>query len=544
MSVLGRVAFYLRLSLADGDLGGGKDESNSIENQRSLLRDYLLRRAQREKEMPEGGPLPADCLRGICEYVDDGYSGTNFDRPGFRRMIEDAKRRRIDTILVKDLSRLGRDYIEVGDYMEQIFPRLGIRLIAVGTGYDSAQHPANTVGLETCMTNLIHAEYSRDLSRKVTSARHAQWSRGMPTVGTAPFGYRMAGRHYAVDAEAAAYVRLIFQQAAQGWTTAMIANHLNQQHIPVPGKYRRERTGRDCPGRRVADAEWLWDTAKVRGILRNYSYTGNLVQGKTRPIAPCSRTRRRVQRQEQYILHQAHEAIVSEELWEAAQTAIRTTRAHYGRSPQTFVLRGKVRCGSCGLAMAFQEATRTFYCAHGVCVGRASVCDTRRYSEAWVCSAVREALDLRLDTLETLTRQIEADRAHPAREAEQRAQAHQLEQLRSEKLRRYEAYAAGETDREEFLRQRDALDGRARALEAAIARCAAAGAEARGLLQALGAVRRTRQRLEASRGESPLSRPMAEEFIETVWIQGGGRIRTVFTFDALCERAAHYLGRP
>lgn len=130
-----KIAFYLRLSIADGDLGKNeKDESNSIENQRLLLQSYLTM-----MEMPEDN---------IAEYVDDGYSGLNFNRPSFQRMIEDAKQGKIDTILVKDLSRLGRDYIGVGDYLEQIFPVLGVRFIAVNSNYDSNKYIGKTMGLE------------------------------------------------------------------------------------------------------------------------------------------------------------------------------------------------------------------------------------------------------------------------------------------------------------------------------------------------------------------------------------------------------------
>ena len=147
-------ALYLRLSVSDGDLGGArKDESNSIENQRRLLRVYL-------KEHQELFDPFEDT---ITEYADDGYSGTNFDRPSFKRMIEDAKRKKIQAILVKDFSRLGRNYITVGDYIEQIFPLLGIRLISVNDGYDSKTDPAGS--LDSVLTNLVNTLYSRDISR-------------------------------------------------------------------------------------------------------------------------------------------------------------------------------------------------------------------------------------------------------------------------------------------------------------------------------------------------------------------------------------------
>ncbi len=136
-------ALYLRLSLSDGDLGkNGKDESNSIENQRTLLLDYIRK--------AEGISVVTK------EYVDDGYTGTNFERPGFKKMLEDAKNGLIDTIMVKDLSRLGRDYIYVGDYVEQVFPVLGIRFISVSNYFDSSKYIGTTMGLEMALNSLIN----------------------------------------------------------------------------------------------------------------------------------------------------------------------------------------------------------------------------------------------------------------------------------------------------------------------------------------------------------------------------------------------------
>ena len=148
-----KIAIYLRLSLADVDLGAdGKEESNSIENQRLMIRNYL--KAHEE------------LIGDVVEYKDDGYTGLNFDRPAFRQMIEDARNGIIGTIIVKDLSRFGRDYIGVGDYMEQILPSLGVRLIAINSRYDSKDHDSNGLSIEVSINNMINNMYSRDISKK------------------------------------------------------------------------------------------------------------------------------------------------------------------------------------------------------------------------------------------------------------------------------------------------------------------------------------------------------------------------------------------
>lgn len=198
-----KIAIYLRLSLSDGDLKkGSKDESNSIENQRLLLHSYI------EKQ---------DDLSGeIVEYVDDGYTGTNFNRPAFQKMIIDLKQGEIKTIVVKDLSRLGRDYIGVGDYIEQIFPLMGVRFIAVNNAFDSMKLNNGTPGIEVAVSNLVNNLYSRDIGKKVRAALEVNWKSGKATSVNVPFGYVWNGKgnqRWAIDPEAAACVRKVFDLA-------------------------------------------------------------------------------------------------------------------------------------------------------------------------------------------------------------------------------------------------------------------------------------------------------------------------------------------
>ena len=171
-----KLAFYLRLSLADGDLGkNNKDESNSIENQRLILQNFV-------ESMDE---LDGD----VTEYVDDGHTGTNFNRPAFQAMVEDAKRGKIEVILVKDLSRIGRDYIGVGDYLEQVLPILGIRFISLNNNYDSNDYLGKTMGIDMAIHNLVNNLYSKDISKKLKSALRVKWRNGQWTGGKPPFGY-------------------------------------------------------------------------------------------------------------------------------------------------------------------------------------------------------------------------------------------------------------------------------------------------------------------------------------------------------------------
>lgn len=256
-----KIAIYLRLSLADGDLKkGSKDESNSIENQRMLLHDYIGKQE--------------DLFGEIVEYVDDGYTGTNFNRPAFQKMIVDLKQGDIKVILVKDLSRLGRDYIGVGDYIEQIFPLMGVRFIAVNNSFDSMKLNNGTPGIEVAVSNLVNNMYSRDIAKKVRAALETNWKNGKATCTNVPFGYvwnKKGGQRWEIDPEAAASVKKVFELALSGRNTTQIAYGMNELNLPTPGLYAKRKNLLMGSNPIIApDSEMLWNAAIVWRILRRY----------------------------------------------------------------------------------------------------------------------------------------------------------------------------------------------------------------------------------------------------------------------------------
>ena len=202
-----KTAIYIRLSDEDNNVDGiVKPESNSVAAQRILIRDYMQR---------NNFSTPADTL----EYVDDGFSGTNFQRPAFRRMMDDAKHGEIGCIIVKDFSRFGRDHLETGNYLERIFPLLGIRFISVNDQFDSEDCMGMTGGMSVALKNIINSMYSRDLSKKVKSAMGTRAVRGEYMGAFAPYGYvkNPDNVHQLIpDEEAAEVVRFVFTMAAEG----------------------------------------------------------------------------------------------------------------------------------------------------------------------------------------------------------------------------------------------------------------------------------------------------------------------------------------
>lgn len=181
-----------------------------------------------------------DLFGEIVEYVNDGYTGTNFNRPAFQKMIVDLKQGDIRVIMVKDLSRLGRDYIGVGDYIEQIFPLMGVRFIAVNNSFDSMKLNNGTPGIEVAVSNLVNNMYSRDIAKKIRAALETNWKNGKATCTNVPFGYvwnKKGGQRWEIDPEAAPCVKKVFELALSGRNTTQIAYGMNELNLPTPGLY-------------------------------------------------------------------------------------------------------------------------------------------------------------------------------------------------------------------------------------------------------------------------------------------------------------------
>lgn len=320
---------YCRLSNDDERDG----ESVSIENQKLLLQNYVRQRGWNE----------------IDTYIDDGYSGTNFNRPGVKRLIEDAKAKRINVILVKDLSRFGRNYIEFGQYTDYLFPSLGCRFIALNNGIDTMSDNGSTDVM--CFLNLFNEFYSRDTSKKVKAVKKACAESGK-FMGTYPaYGYRrdpLDKHHLVIDEETAPIVRRIFAMRASGMGFHAIAAALNEEGIPSPGVLYYQRKGQSDP-RRV---NHKWADQTVKNMVRSEVYIGNMVQGKYGTLS--YKSRKLVSKSEdQWIrVEGTHEAIISQELWDTVvsidQKKVRKNTPADGCKS---IFTGLVYCADCGFKM-------------------------------------------------------------------------------------------------------------------------------------------------------------------------------------------------
>ena len=325
---------YLRLSRDDGD----KEESNSIAGQRDLLRDFLSKH-------PE--------LKEYAVRVDDGWSGSTFERPAFQSMIADVKAGRTNCIVVKDLSRFGRNYLDAGEYIEKIFPFLGVRFIAVNDNYDSLGEKKASDDLIIPFKNLINEAYCRDISVKIRTQLEIKRKKGQFLGSFAVFGYLKDAQDknkLVVDEYAADLVRDIFAWKLEGISPQDIANKLNELGVLSPMEYKRS-LGMKYTTTFKTNAKAVWSAASIIRLLKNPVYTGVLVQGKE--TTPSYKVHKRVAKPESewIVLRNNHEAIISQEDFDTVQKVLALDTRRGTDSDVVGLFSGMLFCGDCGASM-------------------------------------------------------------------------------------------------------------------------------------------------------------------------------------------------
>ena len=334
------VGIYCRLSKDDGT----DNESASIATQKSILTDYVKR---------QGWHLAKT-------YVDDGYSGTNFQRPSFQNMIKDIENGLINCVITKDLSRLGRNYLDCGLYLEVFFPEHNVRYIAVNDGVDTLNKSAMDI---TPFRNILNEMYSADVSVKIKSAYRARFQQGKFMGTTAPYGYvkdPADHNHLLIDDKVAHVVREIFDLALAGNGIAKIRKHINKQHILRPAAYAVEQgaTGYERYFEDNEENRYIWSENSVRGILRSPIYAGNLAGYKR--IAANMKSKKRPSKlpEEWEVIPDTHEGIVTQEEFDTVQQLITSRRLPENKGGFENIFAGVIKCADCGYAMRAMSANR------------------------------------------------------------------------------------------------------------------------------------------------------------------------------------------
>lgn len=445
---------YLRLSRDDGD----KEESNSITGQRELLRDYISQR-------PE--------LREYAVRIDDGFSGSTFDRPSFQKMIEDVKAGRTDCIIVKDLSRFGRNYLDAGEYIEKIFPFLGVRFIAVNDNYDSLGDKKASDDLIIPFKNLINEAYCRDISVKIRSQLEIKRKNGQFLGSFAAFGYlkdEQDKNKLVVDQYAADIVRDIFKWKLEGVSPQDIADALNRLGVLSPMEYKRS-LGMKFTTSFKTNAKAVWSAGTVIRILKNPIYTGVLVQGKE--TTPSYKVHKRIIKDESEwtVIEDSHEAIISKIDFDSVQKVLKcdTRRSPGGKAVGLFS--GMIFCGDCGASMVRKtvpagEKKYVYY----VCSAHKQdkSCSPHRMRDVTLEEIVLDSVKQHIREVIDMSELLTITDTAPLRTAQAQKVQRQLDKKHEEyeKLQKllmslYENLTEGIIDREEYTRLKASFTARA-----------------------------------------------------------------------------------
>lgn len=383
-------ASYVRLSQDDGD----KEESNSIINQKNLIRDYM-------KKHPE--------FTLVKEYPDDGYSGVNFERPAFQEMMEDVKNHRINCIIVKDLSRFGRNYIETGKYLEQVFPFLGVRFIAINDGVDTGRAQSDAEQFVLPFKNLFNDSYCKDISTKVRSQLAIKRKNGDFVGSFACYGYVKDPADHnqlIIDPEAAEIVRNIFDWKIHGLSAERIAEKLNSQGILCPMEYKRRQGLKVSTNFRTNDKA-KWSAVSVLRILKNEIYIGVTTQGKV--TTPSYKIKRLIEKPESEWdrVEGTHEPIVTQDTFDAVQALmLRDTRISPDEE-KVYLFSGFLCCADCKLNMTRRvNRVKGITYAYYSCAGykRKSGCTSHNISEKLLYDAVLSAIQYQFNLVLDLER--------------------------------------------------------------------------------------------------------------------------------------------
>lgn len=340
-----KAAIYVRLSKEDGDVSDvSKAESNSISNQKELIREFLKNKED---------------IAVVSERIDDGYSGVNFERPAFQLMLEDIKQGKVDCVVVKDLSRFGRNYIESGRYIEKIFPMLGVRFIAINDNYDSLIGKSQTDEIVIPFKNLINDAYCRDISIKIRSHLDVKRRKGEFIGSFTVYGYRKDEQdhnHIVIDEYASGIVEKIFIWKIEGMSQQGIADRLNNMGILSPAEYKKS-CGSNYRAKFQTKSKASWSAVAVTRILTNENYTGTLVQGKyTTPNYKVKKTV--VKSEDDWVrIENAFEAIVSSEQFAMVQELLRRDTRVAPDKKTVYLFSGIAVCGDCGRQMSRKVST-------------------------------------------------------------------------------------------------------------------------------------------------------------------------------------------
>lgn len=437
------MAEYIRLSREDGD----KAESDSIGNQRKLITDYLKDKAD-------------FVLYDI--YIDDGFTGTNFNRPSFQRMLADIETGHVNCVIVKDLSRFGRDYIDTGRYLERFFPDRGVRFISITDNIDSMRQAYDML---LPIKNIFNEQYARDISQKVHASMKTKQKAGEFIGAFASYGYRKSPvdkNKLVVDEYAAGVVRRIFRLYIEGYGKIRIAAMLNEEGIVCPSEYKKLNGDNYRNSNRLESTSY-WTYSTINRILQNEMYIGNMVQNRK---SQRMRGKPKVQdRKDWIVVKGTHEAVIDEETWNKAQDLLRRRTRNLDLNSDVSLFAGFLKCGDCGRSLVKKVGTTghggravNYYCGTYIRSGR-QYCTPHPVPHSVLERVILEDLKAIMQNVGNMREAVEQSQAAGAtirrRSGKERNRLNvELERIRKLKKSVYEDYRSELITKEEFVTYR------------------------------------------------------------------------------------------
>ena len=533
-----KVAIYLRLSKEDDDLScssGAKSESNSISNQRKLIYDFM-------KSHPE--------LELYDEYKDDGKSGSNFDRAEFQRMMKDIEAGKVNCVVVKDQSRFGRDYIDVGKYKEKIFPKLGVRFITINEGYDSLSATSSD-DLAFTINSFVYDFYIRDISTKIRTNLTAKKQNGEYAGAFVAYGYVKDSNDKSklvVDQFASDVVRDIFRWKIEGLSPQNIAVRLNELGIPSPAEYKK-LSGSNYKTSFQTSSKAVWSHVSVRRILKNEIYLGVMIQGKR--TTPNYKTKTVVTKAESEWLRVegTHEAIISVRDFELVQELLRDDTHCRAGDVTVPVYAGRIYCGDCGAAAVRKTVSyagrRYVYYVCNANKHDKTVCSRHSIREdilgQVIYQTVRHQIDLLLDVDKAL-RQFEnlSWEKHKLKQLDASIEIQEEVVRKNNTLRLgiYEDLRAGLLDRSEYESLKKELAERIAEATAAIEKL---NKEKREILDGVSKQQSWIEQFRQYENVTELTRPMVIHLIERINIFEDSNIEIVFRHRNQIEEILRFI---
>lgn len=454
--VLWNLAMYVRLSVQDNGLIG----RDSVNNQLELIQNFV--------------PKITD-VSECYTYIDNGNTGTDFERMQWEQLMSDVRTKKVNCIIVKDLSRFARNYIEAGDYLEKIFPFLGVRFIAVNDCYDSAGILFEENGLTISLKNLINDYYSRDISKKIISSFSSKISNGEYIGSKAPYGYILQDGHFVVDPVAADIVKRIFSMYLDGNSGYRIAELLNEENISSPSKYAGEQGIK-----KYKDSHNVkWQGQTIMRILNDETYTGKLIVGKVNASKYRNENKGLRKKRDWKDIPNAHDAIIAEEAYQLVQYCLEKNRAdrmkNLNRKKENTsenILKGVIYCGICGRPLTRNSTQRrgkaeyAYYCSTGYRRNEAK-CTTASISEKKLYVALLGSIKAQIQCaveMDSLMQQLKITANHSDKYLKlcEQIDWNQNEHKRAlvHKTSAYEDYKLGELTKEEYIFAKERYDKR------------------------------------------------------------------------------------